>query len=182
MFKLERNSTALVVVDVQEKLIKAMETGVYAAMRDNIIRLVKGFGIVGSEVLVTQQYTKGLGNTVSEIAEFTTGDYFEKTSFSCCGEKSFVDALNSKGIKTVVLSGMETHVCVLQTAVDLIDAGFNVHLAADAVCSRSNFNRDTGIRFIERAGAVITCTETVLFQLAKDASSPDFKEISNLVK
>ncbi|MGE4317715.1 MAG: isochorismatase family protein [Deferribacterales bacterium] len=177
---LETDQTALVVIDIQERLVKAMDDDVLKKITDNTLRLVKGANVMGIRTLFTQQYSKGLGDTIMSLKEHLEGDHVEKTDFSCCGESSFNEGL--KGVKTVILAGMETHVCVLQTALDLMNAGFAVHIAADAVCSRSKFNWKTGLRMMESAGAVITCTETVLFQLVKRAGTPEFKEISNIIK
>ncbi|MGE4497825.1 MAG: hydrolase [Deferribacterales bacterium] len=182
MFRISKQDTALVVVDVQERLVPAMDPKVYERIRNNIIKLIKGFKIIGSPVLVTQQYTKGLGSTVKEIADEAGEDYFEKVTFSCCGEKTFVEKLKNEGIKNVILTGMETHVCVLQTAVDLIANGFNVHVVADSVCSRAKFNWEIGLRYMEKAGAAVTVSETVLFQLLGAAGTPEFKEVSKLIK
>lgn len=182
MFILEKNTTALAVIDIQERLIKAMNEEVLGKVTANTARLIKGANVLGLKTLCTQQYTKGLGATIPELKELLKDEHIEKTDFSCCGEQSFVDALKNSGVKNVVLCGMETHVCVLQTALDLLNAGFGVHVAADAVCSRSKFNWHTGLNFMSKAGAVVTVTETVLFQLVKRAGTPEFKEISNIVK
>ena len=180
MFKPEKASTALVIIDIQERLVKAMDDDVLKKVTENSLRLIKGANVLGVKTLYTQQYSKGLGDTIMTLKECLSGEHVEKTTFSCCGVPEFNDAL--KGMKTVILAGMETHVCVLQTALDLIEAGYEVHIAADAVCSRSKFNWEHGLRFMEKAGAVITVTETVLFQLTKAAGTPEFKEISNIVK
>ena len=182
MFRLDRKDTALVVIDIQERLTPAMNQEEYGELKNNVIRLSKGFTMMDMPVVATQQYTKGLGGTDAEIIAEIKSDYVEKTTFSCCGEKSFIETLKNQGVKTVVVTGMETHVCVLQTVIDLLDAGFNVHVAADAVCSRSAFNRDVALRYMEKAGAVITVTETVLFQLVGDAKDENFKAVSKLVK
>lgn len=181
MFKLTKDETAVVVIDVQEKLVVAMDPDVYEDMLSNTVKLVKGAKVLGLPVLATQQYTKGLGATVKELSSDIDG-HVEKVTFSCCGEESFNAQLKEKGIKNVVITGMETHVCVLQTVLDLLDAGFNVHVAADAVCSRSDFNWQIALDMMEKAGAVITCAETVLFMLLGKAGSPEFKEISKIIK
>lgn len=182
MTKLDRKTTALVVIDIQDRLIKAMPEEAAEKVTDNAARLIKGFNALGAKVLYSQQYTKGLGDTVPTLKELLKGEHIEKTSFSCCGVDAFVTALKEGGIKNVVLAGMETHVCVLQTALDLMDAGYGVHVAADAVCSRTRFNWKTGLRFMEKAGAMVTVTETALFQMVGGAGSPEFKEISAIIK
>ncbi|WP_022850581.1 hydrolase [Limisalsivibrio acetivorans] len=182
MYQLKAYESALVVVDVQERLAPAMDNKVYERIKQNIIKLIKGFNIVDVPVFHTQQYSKGLGNTVPEIAELIENQHFEKVTFSCCGEKSFIEELKNAGVSSVVLTGMETHVCVLQTAIDLLQEGFKVHIAADAVCSRAKFNWEIGLRYMEKAGAIVTVTETVLFQLLEKAGTDEFKQVSKLVK
>lgn len=182
MFKLSKDTTALLVIDIQERLIKAMPEEVVKKVTDNSVKLVKGFNALGAKVIYSQQYTKGLGNTVPELMECLSGEHIEKTVFSCCGEPALMQMLKDSGIKNVILAGMETHVCVLQTALDLMELGYGVHVAADAVCSRTKMNWKTGLRFMEKAGAVITVTETPLFQMVHRAGTPEFKEISSIIK
>ncbi len=181
MFKLTKENTAVVVIDVQEKLIVAMDEDIYADMLSNTTKLVKGAKVLGVPVLCTQQYTKGLGSTVSELSGDIDG-FIEKVTFSCCGEESFKQSLKDKGIKNVVVTGMETHVCVLQTVLDLLEDGFNVHVAADAVCSRSDFNWKIALDMMGKAGAVITCAEAALFMMLGKAGTPEFKEIAKIIK
>jgi nicotinamidase-related amidase len=132
---------------------------------------------------VTEQYPKGLGPTVTEIKD-SLQPYapIEKITFSCCGEKSFLDAASGTGKNQIILVGMETHVCVLQTCIDLLQAGHVVHVVSDAVCSRSFENYRTALEYMRDAGAVITCTETVLFQLLERAGSDEFRAISKRIK
>ena len=181
MFKITKENTAIAVIDIQERLVVAMGQEIYADMLSNTVKLVKGANILDVPVIATQQYTKGLGSTVSELAG-DIEEYVEKVSFSCCGEDSFKQTLKDKGIKNVVVTGMETHVCVLQTVLDLLEDGYNVHVAADAVCSRSDFNWEIALGMMEKAGAVITCAEAVLFMMLGKAGTPEFKEISKIVK
>ena len=137
MFKLKKEETALAVIDVQKKLVVAMDPDIYADMLSNTQKLVKGANILGIPVLATEQYPKGLGETVDELSA-DTGKAIEKVTFSCCGEDAFEAALRARNIKSVVITGMETHVCVLQTVLDLLEKGYSVHVVADAVCSRSS--------------------------------------------
>lgn len=181
MFKLKKEETALVVIDVQKKLVVAMDEDIYADMLSNTQKLVKGANIIGIPVLCTEQYPKGLGETVDELSSDISGA-IEKITFSCCGEASFEAALKARGVKTVVVAGMETHVCVLQTVLDLLEKGYKVQVAADAVCSRSDFNWEIALDMMGKAGAVITCAESVLFMLLGRAGTPEFKEVSKLLK
>jgi nicotinamidase-related amidase len=180
-FSISTEDSAIVIVDIQERLANAMQ------MREpvirnclNIIELAKMYKI---PLLVTEQYPKGLGQTVDEIRNaLPSYQPFEKMTFSCCGSNGFSAELRKHNCDTVLLAGMETHVCVLQTCLDLIEEGFTVHVLNDAVCSRSKANWKTGIKFMRDAGAVITCTETALFQLMKVAGTDEFKAISKRIK
>jgi hypothetical protein len=134
-------------------------------------------------VIFTEQYVKGLGPTLAVLKERTTpAPCLEKLTFSCCGNEAFIKQLKDSGRTQIIVTGMETHVCVLQTVIDLLDAGFNVHVVKDAVMSRSNDNWKTAIEAMVLAGAVPTCTEAVVFQLLKIAGTESFKKLSKLVK
>ena len=134
-------------------------------------------------LLITEQYPKGLGPTIPEIKDVIPSYApIEKISFSCCGEPFFLEAVQVTGRQQVVLAGMETHVCVLQTCLDLLKEGFDVHVVSDAVCSRTEQNYRAGLEFMRDAGAVISCTETVLFQLLAKAGTESFKIISKRIK
>lgn len=168
-------------VDVQERLAAVMDQR--EKVLDNCRRLIEGAKILDVPIAVTEQYPKGLGPTEEELrGALLSYEPFEKLTFSCCGEPSFTSALDDLGRRTIVLAGMETHVCVLQTALDLLRGGHVVHLVRDAVCSREKVNWITGIELMRDAGAVITSTETVLFQLLGRAGTEEFKAISKLVK
>jgi nicotinamidase-related amidase len=132
---------------------------------------------------VTEQYPKGLGRTVAEI-QAAVPEYkpIEKIVFNCCGEPAFLAEVKKLNRRKVIVTGMETHVCVLQTAIGLLQEGFELHVVRDAVCSRTDENRETGIEYLRDAGAVITGTETVLFQLLKAAGTDEFKKISQRIK
>jgi nicotinamidase-related amidase len=134
-------------------------------------------------VLITEQYPKGLGPTVSEIKmELGTILPIEKVSFSCCGVETFNEKLNQTGRKQVILAGIETHVCVLQTADDLIKAGHEVHVVADAICSRRKLDWEIGLRWVEKKGAMISTTEIIAFQLLKEAGTEEFRTLSKWLK
>ncbi|MFO0753734.1 MAG: isochorismatase family protein, partial [Thermodesulfovibrionales bacterium] len=134
-------------------------------------------------VILTEQYPKGLGPTVSEIREILpSAAPVEKMSFNCCEEPSFMREIKYIERKTLLLAGMEAHICVLQTCLSLLRDGFTVHVIRDAVCSRTKANWETGLAFMHDAGAVITSTETVLFQVLKKAGTEDFKAISQRIK
>ena len=182
-FFLERDKAVLVVIDVQEKLTLAMDHKVLNNLTRNIGILLVSAAELEVPVLVTEQYVKGLGSTLQELKEkASAAPCYEKMSFSCCGSSEFVDKLKELGRTQVIITGMETHVCVLQTVIELREAGFEVHLVKDAVMSRSKQNWQTAIDAMTLTGAVPTCTESVLFQLLKVAGSEEFKKLSKLVR
>jgi nicotinamidase-related amidase len=179
--KLERERTALVVVDVQEAFRPAVLD--FDAVVRNVATLVQGANALGLPVLVTEQYPKGLGHTVPELAELLEGvEPIEKVCFSAADSAEFDSALASSGRSQMLLCGIESHVCVNQTADDLVGRGMAVHVAQDAVTSRSEQNRTLGLHKMERSGAVVTSVETALFELLGVAGTPEFKEIQRLVK
>ena len=182
-FILETSRAVLIVVDVQERLCAAMDQDVLRQLTRNTGILLESAQELNIPVIVTEQYVKGLGPTLSELKEkASTATFHEKLAFSCCGCESFVQQLKDSGRKQVVVTGMETHVCVLQTVLDLLGEGFDVHVVKDAVMSRSSDNKQTAMEAMTLAGAVPTSTESVVFQLLKIAGSESFKKLSKLVK
>lgn len=179
--RLKPSETVLVVVDVQERLARVMERRQQVEAAIGV--LIRAAKLHDIPVILTQQYTKGLGPTVQALSDQLEGiEPVEKVCFSCCGVEPFTRALDALGRRKVILTGMEAHICVLQTGLDLLDMGYTVHLPWDAICSRSDGNRDAAMRFLERAGAIITSTETAAFQILEKAGTPEFKEISSLLK
>ena len=182
-FFLERDKAVLVVIDVQEKLCVAMDEAVLKNLVKNIGILLESAAELNIPVLVTEQYVKGLGATLPELKEkAAAASCYEKMTFSSCGSAEFVDALKSTGRTQVIITGMETHVCVLQTVIELRDAGLDVHVVKDAVMSRSKQNWQTAVQAMTLAGAIPTCTEAALFQLLKVAGTDEFKKLSKLVR
>ena len=181
-FFLERDRALLVVIDVQEKLCLAMDQEVLGQLKKNIGILLETATELNVPVLVTEQYVKGLGPTLPELKEkAAAAPCFEKMAFSCCGSAEFVAAVKASGRTQTIVTGMEI-VCVLQTVIELRDAGFEVHLVKDAVMSRSKQNWRTAIEAMGYMGAVPTCTESVMFQLLKVAGTDEFKKLSKLVR
>ena len=182
-FFLERDRAVLVVIDVQEKLCVAMDHKVLHKLTRNIGILLETAAELKLPVLVTEQYVKGLGATLPELKEKTaSAPCFEKMAFSCCGSSEFVDAVKATGRTQVIITGMETHVCVLQTVIELREAGYEVHLVKDAVMSRSKQNWQTAVDAMTLTGAVPTSTESAMFQLLKVAGTEEFKKLSKLVR
>ena len=180
-YMLDRNNAALLIIDIQERLAVAMDK------KDQVVRntlhLVELAKMLNIPVVVTEQYPKGLGRTLPEItAALPAYLPVEKVSFNCCGEASFNEQIKRLGKRKIIITGMETHICVLQTSIGLIKEGFDVHLVSDAVCSRTKANWRSGIEFVRDAGGVLTNTETALFQLLGVAGTPEFKAISSRIK
>jgi len=173
----------LVVVDVQERLFNAMDAERRDDMVANVMILVSAARRLDVPVLVTEQYPKGLGRTLPELRALL-GDTppFEKTAFSCCGADGFMDRMRALGADHVILTGIEAHVCVLLTALDLLTRGLRVSIVADAVCSRRPANLEIGLGQARQASAVVTATETVVFQLLGGADSDAFRELSKLLR
>jgi nicotinamidase-related amidase len=179
---LDITKTALVVIDLQEAFRSAIPEFPQIASKASMA--VRGFQILSVPVIVTEQYPKGLGKTAEEILFSLPDDFefIEKTSFSSCGAAAFIEKLNDLGTRQVVLAGLETHICVNQTAHDLLANGFEVHLLTDAVGSRYSQDRDAGFSKMLASGAVPASVEMSLFELMRDARHEQFKEIQNLIK
>ena len=181
-FFLDRETAQLVVVDVQEKLCKAMDHKVLEKLTGNISILLEAAKELGVPAVATEQYVKGLGETLCVLKDKLVDPSLEKMTFSCCGGEGFMEKLAANGRRQVILTGMETHVCVLQTALELLSQGYVVHLVCDAVMSRRKQNWQTALQTLSAAGAVLTTTEAVLFQLLKVAGTEEFKKLSKLVR
>ena len=181
-FFLDAGSAALVVIDVQEKLCQAMDEKVLRHLVKNAGILLDAAAELQIPVVGTEQYVKGLGELLPELKNRLTAPALEKMTFSCCGDPAFVEKMQSLGRRQVIIVGMECHVCVLQTVLELLAAGFNVHLVRDAVMSRRKDNWLVGLETARDAGAVITSTEAALFQLLKVAGTDEFKKLSKLVR
>jgi nicotinamidase-related amidase len=181
---LDRARTVLVVIDVQEKLMPVID-GAAGVVR-NIERLVRGCHILGVPAILTEQYVKGLGMTVEPIRrafEETSGYApIEKSCFSAVGCETFSARLAALGRDVVLIAGVETHVCVYQTAEDLLGSDVSVHVIADAVSSRTARNRELALTRLVSDGAKLSSTEMALFELTKVAGTDQFRAISRLVK
>ncbi len=174
---LRREGTVLVIVDVQERLVPAMDPQVSRQVRT----LSEAAKILHLPVITTEQYPAGLGRTVAELVS-EKDSAVEKTSFSCCGEEAFLTRLEKEKARQVLLTGMEAHVCVFQTLLDLQGRGYQVHLVRDAICSRSKTDYGTALESARAAGATVTTTEMALFQMLGQAGTPEFKAVSALIK
>jgi hypothetical protein len=177
--RLKAESSVLVVIDVQDKLLVKLPTA--ATLVRNAAFLLDVAALLGIPARATEQYPKGLGPTTPELARRLPSPLPAKTAFSCCGAGTFLEELEMLRRPNVVLAGMETHVCVAQTALDLLHAGLHVFLAVDALGSRFAIDHDTALRRLEQAGAVLTTAEAVGFEWVADAAHAQFKAFSKLI-
>lgn len=177
--QMSATDTGLLVIDVQEKLVPKILGA--ARMISEIGFLIDAARLLGMTVQATEQYPRGLGSTVPELAR-RLPERPEKVAFSCCAIPSVADGFRREGRPKVVLAGIESHVCVLNTALDLLALGFLVYLPVDAVSCRSTLDHDLALRRLERAGVILTTTETCLFEWIGGAGHPQFKAISSLVQ
>lgn len=181
---LSEQNSLVVVVDLQAKLSAAMPEADALLMTSNIGSLIEASGLLNVPVLLTEQYPKGLGHLDPAISGKLL-DYtliFEKTGFSCCTADGFTDTLVGADRKQIILVGQEAHVCILQTALELMHLGFQVHIVADAICSRKAEHKFYALQRMQQLGATITNYESVLFEWLKDSSHPEFKNISKLLR
>ncbi|MDY0039749.1 MAG: isochorismatase family protein [Desulforhabdus sp.] len=171
----------LLIVDFQQAMLKAVSSWEACALK--IKQLIRVADVLTVPILLTEQYSKGLGQTIPEVLqEVESPQVFQKEHFSACLETEFLSNLHSFSRNKLVVTGMEAHVCVLQTSLDLIKAGYQVHLVADAVASRATEDRDVAIDLLRQAGAVISSTEIVIFQWARRSNTDDFRKILPIVK
>ncbi|MBM3664425.1 MAG: hydrolase [Actinobacteria bacterium] len=177
-----REDAGLVIIDVQDAFSPVIDG--FDEVVANCGLLAEGFGVMGRPVVVTEQYPKGLGHTVQALADRLPDGtpIVEKTRFSACGVEGFEDAYDAARCETWVVCGVEAHVCVNQTVHDLLARGVSVHVASDAVSSRTPANRRAGLDKAARAGAHVTSAEMVLFEMLGQAGGPEFKAISALVR
>jgi nicotinamidase-related amidase len=178
---LQRDNTGLLVIDLQQPLLEVMWN--QQELIANVRRLAEGARILGVPVLVTEQNPEKLGPTAPGVAEAVEGlSTLPKMAFSCCREERFMAALRALSRDAWLLCGVEAHVCVSQTAVDLLEHGYTVHVAADAVGSRVQANWEAGLERARRAGAIITTTEMALFELLERAGTDQFRAVQRLIR
>ena len=180
-FRVSADDAFLLIIDIQERLAAVMnERDTVIKNTTHLIELSKLFDI---PLVLTEQYPKGLGPTVSEIRN-ALKEYqpVEKLSFSCCGAEGFLDAVKKTNRRKVLVTGMETHICVLQTCLDLLQEGLEVYLIADAITSRRPYDKSIALDMLKGAGCIVTTTEAVLFQVLKKAGTEEFRVISRRIK
>jgi nicotinamidase-related amidase len=178
---LSTEKAVLVLVDFQERLARAMHEK--EALLESTVKLVQGAKVLGLPILWTEQNPKGLGSTVPEVAELLSDlQPVTKLSFSCCGEIRFMEQLEALNRKQALVAGIESHVCVYQTVMDLLNLGYEVQVVADAVSSRTPENKAIGLERCKERRASITSTETALFELLRVAEGDKFKQMLKVVK
>lgn len=179
--RLYKENTIGLVIDMQEKLLPHMHES--EKVKDNCIKLIKGLNALDIPIIATQQYTKGLGATVNEVDEAIGNfSHIEKTTFSCYREAEFIKVLNKSEKRNVIIMGIESHVCVLQTALDLLYNNFNPVIVTNAISSRNPEDKQVALWRMRDIGSIMTTYESVLFELCKKAGTEEFKAISKLVK
>lgn len=179
---LKRDDTLLIIIDVQKKLASVMKYR--EQIIRNICKLIKGCQILDIPILLTEQYPKGLGRTEKDILDALNNEVtpIEKMTFSCWDTSEFVDEVREAAKNNIILTGIEAHVCVYQTAMDLLASNYNLSIPIDCVGSRHGYNYEAGINRMREMGAGIYTLEMVLFELTQRSDIPEFKEISKLVK
>ncbi|NLY73359.1 MAG: isochorismatase family protein [Tissierellia bacterium] len=179
--RIDKRRAVTLVIDIQERLLPAMED--YETIEKNARILIEGSQVLGLPILYSEQYPKGLGPTVESLRPWINDNLHEKTSFSLMDDmKDVMEALFSQGRDQFIISGIETHVCVYQTARDLLELDKEVYLASDAMGSRKLENKNWALQSLLAMGARILPTETILFDIQRSASTDTFKKISSLIK
>jgi nicotinamidase-related amidase len=175
------NNTVLTLVDVQEKLCAVMHKR--EELIQNLVKLVKAMQLLGVPIIRLEQNPEKMGQTIPELAQLFTEPPIQKMSFSCCGSAAYMEALTALNRKHIIIAGIETHICVYQTAADLAEKGYSVEVVANAASSRIPINRDTALTKINSTpGADITTVETIIFELMRSAEHPAFRDILKIIK
>lgn len=181
---LDAKNSLVLIIDIQDKLTNMLKDDICYQISQNSIKLAVAAKTLGIDVLVTEQYPKGLGSTIDGIREALGNLYqpVEKTCFSALGEDGFVERIKATGKKQIVLCGIESHICVYQTALSLIGEGFEVYIARDICASRKKYEFNCAMDLLRQEGAKISCLEIILFEWLKGAKNPNFKEVQALIK
>ena len=178
---LKQENSLLLIIDLQEKLVKIAKDDIQIIL--NAEKLLKASEILNIPTIITEQYPKGLGETIPAIKDANkSANYYEKTTFSAIATEEILTAIKNENKKQIILLGIEAHICVLQTALELLENGYEVFVIKDACASRKTENLENAFDRLNSAGAVITDTEITLFELLKSSKHPNFKEIQALIK
>lgn len=177
--RIETKDSLLLVVDIQEKLFPYIEE--HTTLGNKVLTLIEGLQALEVPRMAARQYPKGLGDTIAELRPYF-GEYHDKMTFSCCGAAVLVETLQQLGKKSIIIAGIEAHICVLQTVIDLKALGFLPIVVTDAIGSRNKRDYETALKRMEFEGAILTTVESILFELCREAGTEAFKTISRLVK
>lgn len=177
---LDRTKSALLIIDIQERILKVMQR--YETVIDNTLKLIRGSKTLNIPIYYTEQYPKGLGETAAQLKEELNGEAIQKMSFSCSGAEDLFEEFKNKGYSQIIVCGIESHVCVQQTVLDLLVNNFQVDVAADAVSSRKDTDYNIALERMRANGAEVTTTESILFELLNVCGTEEFKIVSKLVK
>ncbi len=168
------------IIDIQDKLVNMLSK---SSVKENAIKLAKAGGILNVPTVITEQYPKGLGPTITEIkSAVNNAKYFEKTSFSILNDENIKKYIQNLNKKQIILFGIEMHICVLQSAIDLLNEGYEIFIVKSASGSRNDDDKETALRRLLHLGAQIVTTEMVIFELLKSSKHPNFKEVQSLIK
>ncbi|WP_378954961.1 hydrolase [Pelosinus sp. sgz500959] len=177
--RIEKEKSQLLLIDVQEKLFPHMEN--QEILRKKVITLLEGMKALAIPIMAARQYPKGLGDTIEELGVYFS-HYYDKMAFSCCGSAELLAEFDKTGRKNIIITGIEAHVCVLQTVIDLKSLGFTPIVVVDAISSRDRRDYEIALKRMEYEGAILATVESILFELCHSAGTEDFKKISRLVK
>jgi nicotinamidase-related amidase len=178
---LQKEKTALLIIDLQERILPVIRN--YETVLENTVKLIKGFKAMQLPVYFAEQYPNGLGPTSQKILEELSGfTAYQKMSFSCFGAENIFDEFHKKKLSQIVICGVESHVCVQQTVLDLMANDYQINVAADAVSSRKEIDYNIALKRMRTLGAEITTAESILFELLEICGTPEFKEVSKIVK
>lgn len=182
-FFINRDDSFFLVVDIQERLFKAMSDEDQQSLKKNCSILLTSANEMKIPVIVSEQYRKGLGETIPELKPLIAGaENYEKLYFDCTRDEVLFKGIEKTGKKTVIISGIEAHICVFQTGLSLLEKGYRVVIATDAVGSRLDENKSRALSMLEKAGALVYPVETIVFMLLEKAGTPEFKALSPLFK
>lgn len=180
--RIRPDETIALVIDYQEKLVPVISEK--ELLISNTTRLLKGLDLLQVPMIFTQQYTKGLGMTISELTELTTTPftYYDKITFSSAMDPTITEAIEASKCKNIIVCGIEAHICVIQTVIDLQANGYQVYLISDCISSRKEYDKKTALKRAVSEGALLSTYESILFELTVSALNPAFKSISNTIK
>lgn len=179
-----QHDSLLICIDIQDRLFSVMPEASRSRMLDNSGHLINAAKLLNIPIISTEQYPQGLGKTVEQIKNALPDEatYFDKTSFSCCGSEPLLQTIRDSHKRQVVITGMETHVCILQTAIELQADGYEVFVVDDATCSRRKAHWKSALQRLNQGGIVAAPTESILFEWLRDSSHEQFKSISSLLR